>query len=194
MNMNDGERKGTSCTMGMMFVSCCQRYIKKWSFILYTLFVVVAPDMAWAFEYFENEQGNTNWQYVANWSSGILIILLSLSVGRLYVARRQLHRANHALITSNEELEQRVAERTATLDDSNRLLIQTNHLLEGEINRHKQTTKRLHASQTYLESILESMPLMLVGLNDDGVVTQWNRGAEQLTGLEADCIVGKMLW
>jgi PAS domain S-box-containing protein len=38
------------------------------------------------------------------------------------------------------------------------------------------------------------MPLMLVGLNHAGVVTQWNTGAEKITGLPDDQIIGKVLW
>lgn len=149
---------------------------------------------SFALEYFKDERGHTNWQYVANWSSGILIILLSFSVLRLYNTRRALHRANHSLTQSNNVLEERVAERTATLDNSNQLLKKTNHLLEGEILRHKDTTKHLHASQAYVESILTSMPLMLVGLDANGTVTQWNTGAEKITGLPSDQILEKSLW
>lgn len=159
-----------------------------------TLILSTLPITGFALDYFKDEQGHTNWQYVANWSSGILIILLSFTVLRLYHTRRALHRANHSLTQSNSVLEERVAERTATLDDSNQLLQKTNHLLEGEIHRHKETTKHLHASQAYVESILTSMPLMLVGLDAQGTVTQWNTGAEKITGLSSQQILDKSLW
>jgi PAS domain S-box-containing protein len=38
------------------------------------------------------------------------------------------------------------------------------------------------------------MPLMLVGINEDGIVTQWNNGAEKITGLTSDKITGLALW
>ena len=63
-------------------------------------------------------------------------------------------------------------ERTADLNESNSMLHQANKLLEGEIAGHRDTTQRLQASETYINSILESMLLMLVGLNKEGVVTQ----------------------
>ncbi|HEX5756397.1 MAG TPA: PAS domain S-box protein [Arenimonas sp.] len=144
--------------------------------------------------YFKDEQGRTNWQYIANWSSGTLIILLSITVAVLFFSHRQIHLTNRAITRLNEDLEQRVRERTATLDEANQLLQVTNNLLEGEINQHRETTKYLHASETYIKSILESMPLMLVGLDKEGVVTQWNRAAERITGLKAEHTLNKGLW
>jgi len=145
------------------------------------------PAAAGLLNYFKFEDGSTKWQYIANWSSGILILLLSITGHHLFFSRR-------ALKEINDELEQRVQERTANLNESNRKLHQANELLEGEIAGHRDTTHRLHASETYIKSILESMPLMLVGLNKEGVVTQWNKGAEKLTGLPAEKALNCVLW
>ena len=145
-------------------------------------------------DYFKDDEGHTKWQYVANWSSGVLILLLSITVTILFFSRRQIHITNMALSASNDRLEQRVKERTATLNESNELLKETNLLLEGEVTKHLETTKRLHASESYIKSILESMPLMLVGLNDKGEITQWNKGAEEITGLKAENALNKVLW
>jgi PAS domain S-box-containing protein len=138
-------------------------------------------------DYFKFDDGSTNWQYIANWSSGILILLLSITATILFFSRR-------ALKQFNDELEQRVQERTADLNESNSMLHQANELLEGEIAGHRETMQRLHASETYIKSILESMPLMLVGLNKEGVVTQWNKEAEKLTGLPAEKALNRVLW
>ncbi len=145
------------------------------------------PAAAALLNYFKFEDGSTNWQYIANWSSGILILLLSITATILFFSRR-------ALEEFNVELEQRVQERTADLNESNDMLHQANELLEGEIVGHRDTMHRLHASETYIKSILESMPLMLVGLNKEGGVTQWNKGAEKLTGLPAEKALNRDLW
>lgn len=137
--------------------------------------------------YFKFEDGSTNWQYIANWSSGILILLLSVTATVLFFSRRDLK-------VFNDVLEQRVQERTADLNESNSMLHQANELLEDEITGHRETSQRLHASETYIKSILESMPLMLVGLDKKGVVTQWNKGAEKLTGLPAEKALNRDLW
>lgn len=143
---------------------------------------------------FKDEQGNTNWQYVANFSSGVLILLLSVTAVTLFISHRRAQRANHALETIRNELEQLVQQRTATLNESNRLLKETNQLLEGEIAHHKETATLLRSSEAYIKNILESMPLMLVGLNENMHITQWNKKAEEYTGLASAQAVGKDLW
>ena len=143
---------------------------------------------------FKDADGNTNWQHLANWSSGILILLLSITAITLFFSRREAHKSNRALETIRRELEQRVQERTATLDESNHLLKNTNQLLEGEITQHRGTTARLRSSEAYISEILSSMPLMLIGLNQAGEITQWNRLAEEITGIQSDQALGKNLW
>jgi PAS domain S-box-containing protein len=87
-----------------------------------------------------------------------------------------------------------VQERTATLNESNRLLQEANTLLEGEIAHHKETAELLRSSEAYIKNILESMPLMLVGLNKDMQITQWNKRAEENTGIGSADAVGRNLW
>lgn len=158
------------------------------------LLLINLPLYASITEYFREEDGHTNWQYVANWSSGILIILLSITVITLFFSRRQAHSANRALEAIRQDLEQRVRDRTATLDESNRLLQETNQLLQGEITQHRETANRLSASEAYIRDILSSMPLMLIGLDEEGEITQWNRRAEEITGISASRALGHNLW
>jgi PAS domain S-box-containing protein len=87
-----------------------------------------------------------------------------------------------------------VQERTATLDESNRLLKETNRLLESEIDKHVSTASRLRASESYIKNILRSMPLMLIGLNKDGQITHWNKQAEVITGIKAEDVLDRNLW
>ena len=144
------------------------------------MLVSTSPVMAGFIDYFKDEQGNTKWQYVANFSSGVLIILLSIVAIILFFSRRQINHSNKALKQINDELEERVRERTATLDESNKKLLKTTH--------------HLQASESYIKSILESMPIMLVGLNQNDEVTQWNQAAEKLTGLKTEDAMGQDLW
>jgi PAS domain S-box-containing protein len=162
---------------------------------LLTIFLLLVshPLYAGIVSHFKTEDG-TDWQHVANWSSGILILLLSMSAITLFFSRREAHKSNRELEIIRKELEQRVQERTATLDEANHLLTQTNQLLEGEITQHRQTTTRLRSSEAYISDILSSMPLMLIGLNKNGQVTQWNRRAEEITGINSKQALGKDLW
>ncbi|MDA9598956.1 ATP-binding protein [bacterium] len=132
------------------------------------------------FWFVRNEDGSTNWQYVANFSSGILIIAVSITALRLFFSRRQARRYNNELEQIRTQLELRVKERTATL--------------EAEIGEHRSTTARLRSSEAYITSILRSMPLMLIGLNKQNRITQWNQRAEEISGMASDTVLGKDLW
>ncbi|MBT8121615.1 MAG: PAS domain S-box protein [Gammaproteobacteria bacterium] len=143
---------------------------------------------------FKYPDGSTNWQHVANWSGGVLILLLTIAVINLFLTRRKVRKSNLELEEIRNGLELRVQERTATLDESNRLLTETNKLLENEIDKHVSTASRLRASESYIKDILRSMPLMLVGVNRDGHITQWNKCAEDITGIKAEDVLGKNLW
>jgi len=143
---------------------------------------------------FKNPDGSPNWQHIANWSGSILILLLSIAVITLFVTRRKLRKSNRQLQEIRNGLELRVQERTATLDESNRLLKESNRLLENEITMHVSTANRLRISEAYILNILSSMPLMLVGVNKEGRITQWNKRAQEITGIKAENVLGKNLW
>ena len=143
---------------------------------------------------FKYPDGSTNWQHVANWSGSILILLLSIAVINLFITRRKVRKSNRQLNAIRNELELRVQERTATLDESNRLLKETNKLLENEIAMHVSTASRLRTSEAYIKNILKSMPLMLVGVDKDGQITQWNKRAEDVSGIKAESVIGYNLW
>ncbi len=129
---------------------------------------------------FRNEDGTTRWQYVANFSSGVLIILLTVVAIVLLITWLRARRYNIELEEIRGHLEERVQDRTAKL--------------EKEVAEHVVTTQRLQASESYIQNILNSMPLLLVGLNKDGVITHWNRKAEQLSGTRAEDAIGRNLW
>lgn len=158
------------------------------------LYLYSAAASANLLNYFKEEDGSTKWQYVANFSSSILIITLSLVLIKLFISQRRLERVNRQLEQVRDGLEQRVRERTATLNGYNELLQETNSLLEGEIEQHRQTTTRLQSSEAYLYCIIESMPLVLIGLNRHNTISHWNRLAELASGVEREQALRHNLW
>lgn len=159
-----------------------------------SIFLLSQPAFAVFRMEFKYPDGSTNWQHIANWTGGTLIILLSVVVITLFVTKKKLRKSNQELTEIRRNLELRVQERTATLDESNRLLKESNVLLENEINQHVGTTYKLRVSEAYIKSILESMPLMLVGISKDGKITQWNKQAEEITGIKGETVLHKNLW
>ena len=159
--------------------------------LLLSQFAIAETDI---FFFVRESDGSTNWQYIANYSSGLLIIALTYTVVRLFFSRRQSQRYNIELEEIRAQLEKRVNERTATLNKSNVLLKDSNKALEDEIAEHLSTTSQLRQSESYISEILHSMPLMLIGLNKDNQITQWNPRAEEVSGLKSGDVLGKDLW
>lgn len=143
---------------------------------------------------FKDQNGETNWQHLANWTSGTLIIVLAVVILSLFFAKRTLSQSNYKLNAIRGQLEDRVIDRTATLDAANQNLTDTNKMLEIEVSQHLATSQQLLGSESYIKNILASMPLVLVSLDAKGNVTQWNTKAEQLSGIVAASAIGNNLW
>ncbi|RZA00813.1 MAG: PAS domain S-box protein [Moraxellaceae bacterium] len=147
----------------------------KASELFITLASMTATTYAYAgpISYFKNADGSTKWQYVANFSSSILIITLLIVTVFLFFANRRAVRSNRELTEIKATLEDRVARRTASLEE---------------------TTAHLKNREAYISSIVDSMPLMLIGLNQNMEITQWNHVAEAITGRPIATVLGKNLW
>ena len=74
------------------------------------------------FWFFRENDGSTNWQYIANFVGNSLILALAITAIRLYFTRRQARQYNNELEAIQSQLEKRVEDRTKTLDQSNKLL------------------------------------------------------------------------
>ncbi len=62
-----------------------------------------------------------------------------------------------------------------------------------DITERRNAEKALKQLRNYLENIINSMPSILVGVDLEGHVTQWNKMAEQTTGIIASQAHGKIL-
>ena len=60
-----------------------------------------------------------------------------------------------------------------------------------DITERKQSEEELRRLRNYLVNIIESMPSVLVGLDKEGRITQWNRQAEKETGTGAKEALGR---
>jgi PAS domain S-box-containing protein len=167
-------------------------------FAILALFAIIAlqsdPVLTFIDGLFKDENGVRNWQHLANYTGGTLLVLLSIVTIFLFIARRRAYKANLELTAIRNELERRVQERTAMLDQSNQLLLESNRLLEDEVAKHVITADQLRSSESYIKDILTSMPLMLVGLDKNGFVTHWNKRVEEVSGISSADALGRTLW
>ncbi|MCK5148574.1 PAS domain S-box protein [bacterium] len=62
-----------------------------------------------------------------------------------------------------------------------------------DISRRKQAEYELQHLRNYLSNIINSMPSILVGVDKDGGITQWNNEAERLSGISVENAMGQPL-
>ncbi|MDZ5461521.1 PAS domain S-box protein [Azohydromonas lata] len=60
-----------------------------------------------------------------------------------------------------------------------------------DVTGHRRTEGELQRMRSYLENIIDSMPSVLVGVDAQGLVTQWNGSAERVSGIAAAQAVGR---
>lgn len=65
--------------------------------------------------------------------------------------------------------------------------------LQEGIESQRQTEEELRQLRNYLSNIIDSMPSVLIGVDPEGVVTQWNSEAVQETGVSVNEAVGQPL-
>jgi len=101
----------------------------------------------------------------------LLLVLQTLLIIGLQRSRLSNKRARKALKESQKALEEKIRERTESLYTTNNLLI-------DEVARHEQTGRQLRETKLYLQSMINSMPSIIIGVTANGEVTHWNAAAE----------------
>lgn len=103
----------------------------------------------------------------------IFIAALQTIVALWLLRRRRLGHGDHQEEEANPEL-----------------LAKTRQQLYREIARHESTEELLSETQEYLQSMINSMPHVLIGITLDGYVTHWNLAATKATGLHPEEAIG----
>ena len=81
-------------------------------------------------------------------------------------------------------------------DEIGKLYNEFNRMLEQISIREQerdQASMELRKLQHYLSNIIDSMPSVLVGIDKQGKITQWNLKAKEVTGVDAENAQGKLL-
>jgi len=78
--------------------------------------------------------------------------------------------------------------RKAFLNNLDRIIV-----VVKEIDERKKQQEELYSLQKYLRNIIDSMPSIIIGTDDNTIITQWNQQAEQFTNLLSKDIVGKKI-
>ena len=59
-----------------------------------------------------------------------------------------------------------------------------------EIEQRKEAEKEINSLRNYLANIIDSMPSILIGVDPEGQITQWNKEAESVSGIRQDMAIG----
>ena len=65
--------------------------------------------------------------------------------------------------------------------------------IDRDITKRKRAEEELRNLRNYLSNIINSMPSVIIGVDPDGVVTQWNNEAERATGVSVKDAVSQPL-
>jgi PAS domain S-box-containing protein len=63
-----------------------------------------------------------------------------------------------------------------------------------DITERKKAEKKLLDTRNYLKNVFNSMPSMLISVNAQGVITEWNTAAEEYTGIPAIKAISRKVW
>lgn len=62
-----------------------------------------------------------------------------------------------------------------------------------DITERKKAEEDLRHLRNYLANIINSMPSVLIGVDNKGIVSQWNKTAEEVTGVRAKAALGRIV-
>jgi PAS domain S-box-containing protein len=108
--------------------------------------------------------------------AGLIIALQALTIAILLRHRQRKKRVLRSLRDTLALQEQRLTERT----EKWRLAAET---LEQTGRQHQMTMALLNETKEYLNSIINSMPSVMIGVTPSGHITHWNASAELATGI-----------
>jgi len=116
-----------------------------------------------------------------------IVVCMQMALIAIMLRNRRRYKVTKRLLKQGQrDLERRVSERTEKLRAINTKLYE-------EIAKHETTEELLRDSQDYVQSIINSMPSILIGVTPAGVVTHWNSAAEQSTDMTAAQAMGRPL-
>ncbi|MDD5596766.1 MAG: response regulator [Victivallaceae bacterium] len=67
-------------------------------------------------------------------------------------------------------------------------------LIFNDLTEIREAEKRLRTTRNYLTQLFNSIHLLLIGVDEEGKITQWNQAIENFTGIKSEFAIGVELW
>ncbi len=67
-------------------------------------------------------------------------------------------------------------------------------LIFNDLTEIKEAEKRLRTTRNYLTQLFNSIHLLLIGVDENGRITQWNQAIEEFTSIKSEFAIGVELW
>ncbi|HOS97437.1 MAG TPA: PAS domain-containing protein, partial [Deltaproteobacteria bacterium] len=67
-------------------------------------------------------------------------------------------------------------------------------LVFQDVTQKRLIEEEMAQMRVYLKNIIDSMPSMLVSVNEEGVIVEWNEAASRITGITAMEAIGREVW
>jgi PAS domain S-box-containing protein len=123
-------------------------------------------------------------------NNGIAIVTLIVIVAALVTSSVD-RRAGAEVRRLNQDLEQRVAERTLQLETVNHALEAVNHALRKEIAEHKRTEEALPRSEDRLRLVIDTLPALVWSKLPEGSADFLNQRFREYTGISVEDGLGE---
>lgn len=111
-------------------------------------------------------------------------IILLMSLGGSFILKRQVNARTRELQRINQEMEQRIIDRTEKLEQANQKLL-------SEIEERARTAKALFISETLYRDLVESANSAILRWTSTGEITFINKFAQQFFGFTLEEITGQ---
>lgn len=116
---------------------------------------------------------------VAGWMEDTHYLEIARDITQRRKVEQELHASKEALERVRNKLETRMQERTEKLVQ--------------EVQKRELTEKRIYEIRLLLENLVNSMPSVIISLDDKLKVTQWNLEAEKIFGILEGAALGQVI-
>jgi len=123
-----------------------------------------------------------------------ILRLLLMFVILILPLERFIHMLTDWGIENKPEMHSSIFFRIKEFDTLYKTFFEKTRLIHNSITELKENETELKNMRQYLKSIIDSMPSIIIAVDMNARVTEWNRAAEQFTGIAVEHAEGRPIW